>query len=280
MATTRLLTPDDVRRALAVLRMRANRALDPLFAGIVDFVERIILRHARTGPDGVPRLDRVGEMLATTELRGLLTGIRGDVVTAIGHAIAAAERLAIEQAARIGIAAGSVVRDLAGLFVRVDGLVGNALGRVMGQVSRVLTRAAEMGQDAREAGVRLRKYLSPAYAPYRLPDGRLVRTDVPGALTDWPAASGSGVDAVRLIADHEVTQAHRNGIIAATSDGRHATQWVLSSGHERGDECDDLANADSGFGPGIYLPGEVPPTPHIRCACSLMPIVLTGRTAA
>ena len=50
-----------------------------------------------------------------------------------------------------------------------------------------------------------------------------------------------------------------------------AGKWTLSDRHAElpssPDECDDLANADSGLGPGWYLPEDYPAAPHPNCSC-------------
>lgn len=44
-------------------------------------------------------------------------------------------------------------------------------------------------------------------------------------------------------------------------------QWLLSDRHEVPDECDDLASADMGYGPGMYPPEDWPDAPHPNCQC-------------
>jgi len=266
-------TAADARNALAVLRMQANRVLDPLFAEVAALIERLILRHARTGPDRIPRLDRTGASLVFAELRSVLAAQRGALVTAIGHAIAAAERLAVEQARRLGLVARAAASDLGALFVRVNGLVASALERVLSQVGRVLTRSVEVGQDARVVVTCLVRYFDPRFSPYRNAAGRLVRANVAGALTDWPAASGMASAPVRLIARHELNAAHgrRTLIIAAANPGT-AIRWIVSPvGPRERDECDHNAERDAfGLGPGVYLAGQVPRHPrHAGCQCVL-----------
>jgi hypothetical protein len=263
------IDPADARRALALLRVRANRALDPLFADLAGLVDGILGRYWRFGPDGIPRLDRFGAGLAFAELAAELERHRFAIVSAIGQAIGAAYRLAVAQAARLGTAAVAGAGDLAASFARILGLVGGAIGRVLGQPARVLAGAVEGGLDAREVATRLRRFFDPRFAPYRLATGRLVRADVPGALTDWPAASGMGSAPFRLIANHELTQAHRRTTSAiAARMGAHE-RWLLGPGHRGFDVCDTYARADGGFGPGVYRAGGAPPAPHPGCGCSL-----------
>lgn len=47
----------------------------------------------------------------------------------------------------------------------------------------------------------------------------------------------------------------------------HVARWTLSPEHSVVDECDDLATADSGHGPGWYLPEDWPEAPHPHCKC-------------
>ena len=44
-------------------------------------------------------------------------------------------------------------------------------------------------------------------------------------------------------------------------------EWLISDRHEVPDECDDLAAADVGYGPGMYPPEEWPDAPHPNCQC-------------
>jgi len=43
--------------------------------------------------------------------------------------------------------------------------------------------------------------------------------------------------------------------------------WDLSPRHVVEDDCDDVANADVGYGPGWYPPEEWPAAPHPNCQC-------------
>jgi hypothetical protein len=98
VAARRAMT--DPRRPLAALRLDANRAIDGPFAEVAELVEGVVLRHATTGADGVPRLDALGAARVRLELRRLLDERRGALVVAVATRIAAAERLAETQAER------------------------------------------------------------------------------------------------------------------------------------------------------------------------------------
>lgn len=91
----------DPRRPLAALRLDANRAIDAAFAPVAEAAEAAVLRHARTGPDGVPRLDPFGAALARTEIGRLLAARRLELIGAVSVRVAAAEALAERQAREV-----------------------------------------------------------------------------------------------------------------------------------------------------------------------------------
>jgi hypothetical protein len=77
------------------------------------------------------------------------------------------------------------------------------------------------------------------------------------------------------IARTELIQAHRATTNAATVDKQTGELkpyllgigWALSAGHPKPDICDIYASHDSGLGPGVYLPDDVPIS-HPNCICS------------
>lgn len=87
------------------------------------------------------------------------------------------------------------------------------------------------------------------------------RPDVPG---------GTSYAAKRL-ARTEINNAHHETTIR-NSELRPwvlGYKWNLSSSHPRPDPCDDLAQRDSGQGPGVYAKGNAPSRPHPQCMCYL-----------
>lgn len=160
--------------------------------------------------------------------------------------------------------------------LNLPGLIDGAIARAMRQVDRVLTRAVATGQDARDVAARIGRFLSPRFSPRRDVAGRVVRANLPGALADWPAASGMGSAGVRLIAEHEINAAASTRIITiAQRTPGYALRWLLSPAHSVSDQCTGYATADNGLGAGVYLPHDMPPLPaHIRCACSAHMVAL------
>jgi hypothetical protein len=152
-----------------------------------------------------------------------------------------------------------------------------ALARAMGQIDRVLARAVQTGADARDVATRIGRFLSPRFAARRNASGEVVRGNVRGVLGDWPASSGAASAGVRAIAETEINTAHGDAatVIAQRTPGL-GVQWLLAPLHEAGDDCDGYASADNGFGPGVYLPTDVPPYPvHPRCQCQLLTVPLS-----
>ncbi|MDI6872137.1 MAG: hypothetical protein QME79_12495 [Bacillota bacterium] len=72
-----------------------------------------------------------------------------------------------------------------------------------------------------------------------------------------------------VITRHETNEAFREARLRASEDKPWVIgiRWRLSRSHPREDECDDLATADQGLGPGVYPKGQYPKTPHPQCLC-------------
>lgn len=79
----------------------------------------------------------------------------------------------------------------------------------------------------------------------------------------------------RLIARTELVESYRESY-KRSSDQPYVKgyRWTLSPSHPRIDDCDSYASQDlDGMGPGGYLPGNEPLSPHPADGCSLSTIV-------
>jgi hypothetical protein len=80
----------------------------------------------------------------------------------------------------------------------------------------------------------------------------------------------------RVIARTETVEAFRDTYKETTARQPYVVgyRWQLSGSHPRPDECDAYANQDvDGLGPGGYLPGNVPSSPHPHDLCSQVAII-------
>jgi hypothetical protein len=73
----------------------------------------------------------------------------------------------------------------------------------------------------------------------------------------------------RRIAISETNNYMRSTNIESMREGGiiEAARWTTNPGHTSTDECDDLANEDTGWGPGFYALADYPDAPHPFCAC-------------
>lgn len=69
----------------------------------------------------------------------------------------------------------------------------------------------------------------------------------------------------------ETNRAFREGaqLYAQGKTWAKGMRFNLSDAHPEPDVCDDLANHDSGLGPGVYPVGQAPTSPHPHCLCYL-----------
>lgn len=266
---------DDIAR----LRVRANRAIDELFTPIAAQMTAALAQHVRTGTDGVARIDAHAALLMSAEVRRLLNAKRAALILAVLEQLDAARELASDQVANVAdteILPTDQPSRSAEIIATIGALVAGALIRAAGQTDRVLTDAVVTQPDPTEVITRITLYFDPDFSSRRTVGGDLIRDGRPGAFTDWPAASGMGSSGVRAIAEHEIYTAHGDeAIIQAQRLEGVGILWELSPWHTDADECDDNANTDSGFGPGVFRSDEVPEYPsHVRCSCVLSPVPL------
>jgi hypothetical protein len=92
-----------------------------------------------------------------------------------------------------------------------------------------------------------------------------------------PTAPGGQSYAAMRLARTEINNAfHQQQIAAAKRPGVTGVKWNLSGSHPKPDECNDFASRDSGMGPGVYKPNNVPAKPHPQCFCYLTYVTLTA----
>jgi hypothetical protein len=80
----------------------------------------------------------------------------------------------------------------------------------------------------------------------------------------------------RVIARTETVEAFRDTYKETTAKQPYVVgyRWQLSGSHPRPDECDVFAGQDvDGLGPGGYLPGNIPSSPHPHDLCAQVAIV-------
>jgi hypothetical protein len=80
----------------------------------------------------------------------------------------------------------------------------------------------------------------------------------------------------RVIARTETVEAFRDVYKETTARQPYVVgyRWQLSGSHPRPDECDVYASQDvDGLGPGGYLPGNIPSSPHPHDLCSQVAII-------
>lgn len=254
-----------IRRDLALLRIRANLAIDPFFDLIADLIAGVFRRRVGTDQRERLTLDTTSAGLIRSDIGVLLGTQRDEIAQVIGYAVTTAEAMADKQA--VALVEGGFVRTLDRLSVvsRIRTLLSGAFDRVTAQIGRVLANAIQFGHTVADVATRIERYLRPRFAAYRNVLGKLVRENVPGRLIDYPGASGMGLHGTRLIAWREITDAHRDRMATIATAGGNGLKWLLSPMHVGADICDNYAASDQGYGPGIYLPGTMPEPPHVGC---------------
>jgi hypothetical protein len=72
----------------------------------------------------------------------------------------------------------------------------------------------------------------------------------------------------------QTSLAHGTAVRASARASGDFVRWTLAPDHPDHDACDEVAEADVGYGPGVYLPDDVPDYPrHARCRCVLAIVV-------
>jgi hypothetical protein len=139
---------------------------------------------------------------------------------------------------------------------------------VMRQADMLMQKAVAAGQSIKQVAQTVGQYFSPWYATRRAPDGTLVRDGREGAVKDWPGAAGMASAGARRLMLTEAQHRHRDGVKRKAKHDDKLMKYHLSPAHRHHDVCDELATADSGYGPGVYEPDDFPDFPHPYCTCS------------
>lgn len=143
---------------------------------------------------------------------------------------------------------------------------------LLGLARDTLTRAVRGAVTVEQAIGALRLWFDPAAAPKVLSGARTPRTAA-RVLGLLPGAAGNSA---RRILNTETSRAHGEARVNYARGHDTLIQWQLSPAHDRTDECDAFATFDSGYGPGVYRPFEVPPYPtHPSCYCVLSVVEMT-----
>lgn len=140
---------------------------------------------------------------------------------------------------------------------------------LLDQVSALLDHAVRSGLSAAEASKRVSQYFAPWFATRRGPGGELRRAGRTGLVPGAPGEAGMASAPARRLMLNESREAHALSVRSTAAKALETVQWLLSPDHDERDECDGFAHADSGYGPGHYVPWAVPAFPHVGCRCML-----------
>jgi len=124
--------------------------------------------------------------------------------------------------------------------------------RTKGEIERIILEEIASGRPAsdRVLDARLNKLLNP--------DRRGIRTTLHGRNVSF--------DAARLMRTERTTAFREADRMASMKNpGIIGIEWIPSG--EECQVCSDLASNDSGLGPGVYRPEDLPGTPHPQCEC-------------
>jgi len=143
---------------------------------------------------------------------------------------------------------------------------------VRSQIDELLRDAIRTGEDALLTAKKLEQFLSPDFSPIRTVKGRLVRNQNRSIVTSSPGRGGMGSFPARRLARTEISRVHGGATIYAAERTPFAkgVKWNLSGRHPKADICNQHAERNSGFGPGVYAPKDVPRYPeHPQDLCHL-----------
>ena len=89
-------------------------------------------------------------------------------------------------------------------------------------------------------------------------------------------STGFNADRAEMISRTELAFADSNGNMEAyrASGVVHGKEWIVGSGHDQDDECDD--NEEAGVIPldEIFPSGDDAPPSHPNCVCDVLPVVM------
>ena len=98
-----------------------------------------------------------------------------------------------------------------------------------------------------------------------------------GLIQSWPGTANMALQLSRGLMLNEATAGHFWGMKRVTIRENWMMRYQVSIQHTGSDQCDSYAQADSGFGPGMYLPGSAPSVPvHFRCRCFYASVAPSG----
>lgn len=160
------------------------------------------------------------------------------------------------------------------------------LGKITSLASLALSGDEEAARDVRKAARKVKQYALNLQTP-NLRTAYAELADVCGDNLTEKALDRAVRAAIEertryhaeRIARTEAARAWYDGHIARTQDDEDVWgyRWVLSSRHALVpfDQCDVCANADVGYGKGIYPKNRVPSIPrHPHCMCSLVDVIV------
>jgi hypothetical protein len=249
----------DQARALRELQAALHLKIDAIYAPLPPQVRAIIARHAHDGVITVTDAE-----LALAELRRLFAIIDERAALVISRGLSAAEVLAASDTPNPATAWKLADQ---GDLIPTRGTLADGRRRAMGQVARVLRHAAATGRPAEDVATHLGQYADPWYATRRDAAG-VLRRAMRAQRTSGPALPGRvAVPARHLIMSDIIERHGQTSVAQARRTPGALVLWDLAPWHKEADECEDLAERDTGHGPGLYDPRDVPGRPHIGCVC-------------
>ena len=273
---------------LAVLRqaragaLTAGRAeLDRIAASILLATQQLdaIASRADLSPlttdraDGLRReLDRVLQALetrlATTGDQTIRDTVKGILQRYQSTALdLRQQQSSVSLSARFDKANIGVISVLASRRGGVAATYQTLIKRNMADAAPVLDRLLEAGIARGQAIPSLARAVADLLEE-RLPDPSL-RVIRMGGL------SSIASDARRIARTETMNALRESNRAGAEASGMIAAhKWQVNSAHPAEDECDDLADEDTGFGPGYYAPEDWPEAPHPNCGCYQGDVIL------
>jgi hypothetical protein len=263
----------DARVKLLELSARDERALGRLYIGFAEEAKKALLAN----PDRPLGQWTVNELtaIASKYTNGFKTRLDKSLIEAASLSTEAEKVLAKQFIQKLPLSGLTVEKLLFNVpenavkasFARIwkDGLTLSdriwALERnTQNGIERIILDSIARGVPASDADTiaQLERFLRP--------DRLNVRTTLHGRNVSY--------DASRLLRT-ERTVAFREAqrMSAERNPGVDAICWELSNSHEKEDECDELASADDGMGPGVYKIEDEPDIPHPNCLCTTYELV-------
>jgi hypothetical protein len=248
-------------RALRTARQIALAAGKATLAGIDDDLIAATIQIGRLGTSGVLTPASAQKLLAqiTESLSDITSGVTQRVQAgtyAATNAVATTQAAALTS---VGVQV-SLGRFNADAFAQVaqirrdiplQSLVNRHIGDALEDVRSIVNAGVASGASSAEVAKNIAQIIrnkggdiaAPGLATVQSDAERIARSEIMNALR---AANRLALS--------------RGGIVLAVA-------WQTSGNHVGPDECDDLAQADVGYGPGFYPPNQFPDAPHPNCAC-------------